>query len=79
MNIVRKRIVTDETMQPVAVQIDYADWLEIERILSSNGRTADQPSSLPENAERYPLRGSVLRYDHPHEPAVPDSDWNALL
>lgn len=27
---INKKIVTDETMQPVAVQIDYADWLEIE-------------------------------------------------
>jgi len=28
-----KKIVTDENHQPVAVQIDYADWLEIERLL----------------------------------------------
>jgi hypothetical protein len=29
----------------------------------------------PEN--RYPLRGSVLRYDEPFEPAVED-DWEAI-
>jgi hypothetical protein len=30
---IRKKIVTDEEMRPVAVQIDYEDWLEIERLL----------------------------------------------
>jgi len=33
MIVVHKKIVTDENQQPVAVQIDYADWLEIERLL----------------------------------------------
>lgn len=28
-----KKFVIDENHQPVAVQIDYADWLEIERLL----------------------------------------------
>ena len=32
MNI-KKKIVTDEDNQPVAVQIDYKDWLEFEKIL----------------------------------------------
>src|SRR5437762_3409045 len=30
---IRKQIVTDEDMRPVAVQIAYDDWLEIERQL----------------------------------------------
>ena len=29
MQRIRKRIVTDEAQQPIAVQIDYADWLKI--------------------------------------------------
>ena len=33
MHAIRKTIVTDEAMHPIAVQIDYADWLEIERSL----------------------------------------------
>lgn len=33
MEDIRKKIVTDEKMRPVAVQIDYDDWLEIERLL----------------------------------------------
>jgi hypothetical protein len=33
MHKIRKKILTDETKRPVAVQIDYSDWLEIERSL----------------------------------------------
>ncbi len=33
MHKIRKKIITDETERPVAVQIDYSDWLEIERSL----------------------------------------------
>ena len=41
MNAIRKKIVTDEDARPVAVQIDYEDWLEIERLLE--GRAAGEP------------------------------------
>lgn len=34
MHKIRKRILTDETERPIAVQIDYADWLEIEHTLN---------------------------------------------
>ncbi len=34
MIAIRKKIVTDEEHQPVAVQIDYDDWLEIEKLLN---------------------------------------------
>jgi hypothetical protein len=30
---IRKKIVTDEAQRPVAVQIDYTDWLRIARSL----------------------------------------------
>lgn len=33
MRSIRKKMVTDENSRPVAVQIDYEDWLEIERML----------------------------------------------
>ncbi len=35
MRKIRKRIVRDEADRPVAVQIDYADWLAIEQLLNS--------------------------------------------
>jgi hypothetical protein len=44
MNTIRKHIVTDESMRPIAVQIDYADWQEIERSLgleSSGSKVVD--------------------------------------
>ena len=31
-----------------------------------------------ESSDRYPLRGTVLRYDDPFEPAAPIEDWNVL-
>lgn len=34
MQYVARKLVTDEEMRPVAVQIDYADWLEIEQRLT---------------------------------------------
>ena len=33
MQAIRKKIVTDEDSHPIAVQIVYEDWLEIERLL----------------------------------------------
>jgi hypothetical protein len=32
---INKKIVTDETMRPVAVLIDYQDWQKIEKILNA--------------------------------------------
>ena len=29
----QKKIVTDESLNPIAVQINYLDWLEIENLL----------------------------------------------
>ena len=37
---IRKKILTDKAKRPVSVQIDYSDWLEIERSLDlRNGET----------------------------------------
>ncbi len=35
MHVIRKKIVTDEDSRPVAIRIDYEDWLEIEHLLKS--------------------------------------------
>ena len=34
MQKIRKKIVTDKTQRPIAVQIAYSDWIEIERSLN---------------------------------------------
>ena len=35
MRAISKKIVHDEHMRPVAVQINYEDWLKIEKILEN--------------------------------------------
>jgi len=35
MKSIKKQIVTDESMRPVAVLIDYEDWQVIEKILET--------------------------------------------
>jgi len=37
---IEKKILTDESQRPVAVQIDYSDWLEIERRLNLHAEEA---------------------------------------
>jgi hypothetical protein len=49
---IKRQIVTDESMQPVAVLIDYADWEKIERFLE--GKTAEIPNG---SLEKY---GGIL-------------------
>lgn len=41
---IRKKLITDEQHRPLAVQIDYADWLEIERRLGLSNEAAVAPS-----------------------------------
>lgn len=45
MHEIQRKIVTDERDRPVSVQISYADWLEIERLLAVDGRSK-QPGDL---------------------------------
>jgi hypothetical protein len=64
MHAIRKTIVSDESQHPIAVQIDHADWLEIERSLNltSEERKTVDPSrfagviSLTEDPLAYQLR-----------------------
>ena len=37
MRKIRKKILTDSSERPIAVQIDYTDWLEIERSVNLEG------------------------------------------
>ena len=39
MFTIHKKILLDEARNPVAVQIDYADWVEIARRLGIEGKT----------------------------------------
>jgi hypothetical protein len=47
MRKIQKKILTDSSQKPVAVQIAYADWLEIERslnLVSDDSQTTDLSS-----------------------------------
>ena len=68
---IRKRIVTDEALGPVAVQVDWADWLRIEPILRERGlveasETGEQPgaglAALAAAARPYWRGGDGLAY-----------------
>jgi hypothetical protein len=64
MRNIRKKIITDNAERPIAVQIDYTDWLEIERSLnlqSEEARDTDLSSYegtivLSEDPLEYQLR-----------------------
>jgi hypothetical protein len=76
------KIVTDETDQPVAVQIEYADWLEIQRLLDLRSE-ADAAGSKsagegPAPNGRRLLHGSIIRYEDPFGPAADESEWDGL-
>jgi hypothetical protein len=43
-----KKLVTNEAMQPIAVQIDYADWLKIEALLEQYTQKP-KPTESPHN------------------------------
>ena len=56
---IQKKIVTDENARPIAVQIDYSDWLEIERQLALSHPRTKSDETLPrtrwaEQLKRYP-------------------------
>jgi hypothetical protein len=44
MQPIKKQIVTDESMRPVAVLIDYEDWQAIEKILETYQQQNITPS-----------------------------------
>ncbi|MFH1108953.1 MAG: hypothetical protein V1790_07150 [Planctomycetota bacterium] len=58
MDEIRKRIVTDEHMRPVAVQIDYDDWVKIERALEQSPKE-NGPTDLSRHIGRlrWPIDG----------------------
>jgi hypothetical protein len=60
MQRIRKKIVTDEARQPIAVQIDYTDWLKIERSL--NLPQKDEVTDLSHYCGVIPLTEEPLAY-----------------
>ena len=67
------------------------ETLRVEKVIQSNGTIVlenlpfDEGEKveiiiLKSNAEndRYPLHGTVYKYENPFEPTVPAEDWEAL-
>lgn len=61
MHTVRKRLVTDENHRPVAVQIDYNDWLKIAQQLDIK-ESQDKPVDLSCYEGTLKLKESPLDY-----------------
>ena len=61
MQIVRKKLVTDEEHRPVAVQIDYSDWLRIEEQLDIH-EAPTEPVDLSRYAGTINLTESPMDY-----------------
>ncbi len=62
MSVIHKKIVTDETMHPVAVQIDYSDWLKIEKKLGLKKAVTKKSSSLSQFSGKIKLKEDPLKY-----------------
>ncbi|MGL5058455.1 MAG: hypothetical protein ACRC62_00635 [Microcoleus sp.] len=59
---VRKKLVTDEAMRPVAVLIDYEDWQKIEQLLESLSVQKKEKSNLAKYAGVIKLTQDPLEY-----------------
>jgi hypothetical protein len=59
---VKKKIVTDEAMRPVAVLIDYQDWQKIEQILEAYQLQQKEEFNLNKYAGVIKLTQDPLEY-----------------
>ncbi len=55
MRTIHKKIVMDEKSRPVAVQIDYEDWLEIEQLLETLEAKKSEAERSRFQARLYPF------------------------
>jgi hypothetical protein len=62
MKPVEKLILTDAENRPVAVQIKYADWLEIERELNQSGKNGTRHGDLQRFAGTLRLPADPVDY-----------------
>jgi len=61
MLTIHKKVLLDEAMKPVAVQIDYADWVEIAR------RLGIQEPERGESATLRRFEGTIVLTEDPEE------------
>lgn len=58
MHKIRKKILKDKDEKPIAVQIEYTDWLEIERAL-------DLKDDAPRNTDLSSFEGVITLSEEP--------------
>jgi hypothetical protein len=58
MRKIRKKILKDNAERPIAVQIEYTDWLEIERSLNLQGED-------PQNTDLSNYQGIITLTEEP--------------
>ncbi len=56
MTNIRKRIVTDESGRPVAVQISYDDWVRLEARLAEKDDSPEKVGGLNKHSGKISLR-----------------------
>jgi hypothetical protein len=61
---IRKKFVTDESMKPVAVLIDYEDWQKIEQLLAASQITEKEDFNIAKYAGIIKLTEDPLQYQH---------------
>ncbi|MEG3861377.1 hypothetical protein [Microcoleus sp. herbarium12] len=59
---VKKKLVTDEAMRPVAVLIDYEDWQKIEQLLETLIIQKTEKSNLAKHSGAIKLTEYLLEY-----------------
>lgn len=62
MHNIQKKILTDEENKPVAVQIAYGDWLEIEEVLESQSISEAKVTDLSRHKGAIQLSEDPLEY-----------------
>jgi len=59
---VKKQIVTDEAMRPVAVLIDYQDWQKVEKLLENSEWSGKEEFDIAKYAGTIKLGKDPLEY-----------------
>lgn len=75
---IRRKVRAGQTDVPELAAFEGKD---VEITVTEVGTPASPaPEPWPDNGptERYPLRGSVLRFEDPFGPAATEEDWEAL-
>lgn len=74
---VETTLTEDGTLKLQGLPFHAGDAVEV-IILQRPSFQQEQTAIPTSESDLYPLRGTVIRYDDPFEPAVPVEDWEAL-